>query len=153
MAKQRAVAYCRVSSKSKAQMHSLGYQIDYWQRAMAESSEYEYVGIYADSGISGRSMHKRPQLLRLLADAKEKRFDVVFTKSVARFARNTEELLSMVRELRDEGIKVIFEKEKIDTFNPNSEVFLTIAASVAENDLKIYSQNQTWAMREKYKNG
>ena len=153
MAKQRAVAYCRVSSKSKAQMHSLGYQTDYWQRAMAESSEYEFVGIYADSGISGRSMRKRPQLLRLLEDAKEKRFDVVFTKSVARFARNTEELLSMVRELRDEGIKVIFEKEKIDTFNPNSEVFLTIAASVAENDLKIYSQNQTWAMREKYKNG
>ena len=153
MAKQRAVAYCRVSSKSKAQMHSLGYQTDYWQRAMAESSEYEFVGLYADSGISGRSMRKRPQLLRLLEDAKEKRFDVVFTKSVARFARNTEELLSMVRELRDEGIKVIFEKEKIDTFNPNSEVFLTIAASVAENDLKIYSQNQTWAMREKYKNG
>ena len=85
---------------------------------MAESSEYEFVGLYADSGISGRSMRKRPQLLRLLEDAKEKRFDVVFTKSVARFARNTEELLSMVRELRDEGIKVIFEKEKIDTFNP-----------------------------------
>ncbi len=153
MQRPRAVAYCRVSTKSNAQMHSLGYQTEYWQSVIAETEEYEYCGIYADAGIGGRSMHKRPNLLKMMADAKENRFDVIFTKSVARFARNTEELLTMVRELRDEGVKVIFEKENIDTFNPNSEVYLTIAASVAENDLKIYSENQMWAMREKFKNG
>ncbi len=68
-------------------------------------------------------MRKRPQLLKMLADAKDKRFEVIFTKSVARFARNTEELLTMVRELREEGVKVIFEKEQIDTFNPNMGCF------------------------------
>lgn len=153
MLKKKAVAYCRVSTKSNAQMHSLGYQTEYWKSQMAESEEYEFSGIYADAGIGGRWMRKRPQLLKMLADAKDKRFEVIFTKSVARFARNTEELLTMVRELREEGVKVIFEKEQIDTFNPNSEVFLTIAASVAENDIKIYSENQMWSMREKFKEG
>lgn len=153
MQKPIAVAYCRVSTKSNAQMHSLGYQTDYWKGVIAESDEYEFGKIYADAGIGGRSMHKRPQLLRMLQDAKEKKFNVIFTKSVARFARNTEELLTMVRELRELGVKVVFEKEQIDTFNPNSEVYLTIAASVAENDLKIYSENQTWSIRQKYKEG
>lgn len=153
MHKQRAVAYCRVSTTSNAQMHSLGYQTEYWKAVIADSDQYEYSGIYADAGIGGHSMNKRPQQLKMLQDAKEKRFDVIFTKSVARFARNTEELLMMVRQLRDGGIKVIFEKEQIDTFDPNSEIFLTIAASVAENDLKIYSENMRWSIRERYKNG
>jgi DNA invertase Pin-like site-specific DNA recombinase len=153
MTKKRAVAYCRVSTKSEAQIHSFGYQNEYWENTINADPQYEFVGIYADEGISGRSMSKRPQMIKMLKDARAGMFDVIFTKSVARFARNTAELLKTVRELRDLGIKVFFEKEQIDTFNPGSELYLTIAASVAENDLKIYSENQRWAIRNKYKNG
>lgn len=151
--KKKAVAYTRVSTKSDAQIHSYEYQNEYWQHVISANLLYEFNGIYADKGISGRAIAKRPQLLKLLNDAKNGKVDVIFTKSVARFARNTEELLTMVRELRDVGVKVFFEKENIDTFDPNSEMFLTIAAAVAENDLQIYSDNQRWSVRERYKNG
>ena len=151
--KKRAVAYVRVSTKSDAQTHSYEYQNEYWQQVIKANPLYEFGGIYADKGISGRAIAKRPQLLKLLNDAKNGKVDVIFTKSVARFARNTEELLTMVHELRDNGVKVVFEKENIDTFNPNSEIFLTIAVAIAENDLQIYSDNQRWSVREKYKNG
>ena len=79
--------------------------------------------------------------------------DVVYTKSVSRFARNTTELLESVRRLRELGIKVVFEKENIDTFDPSAEVFLTIAAAVAENDLRVYSENQKWSVRQRFKKG
>lgn len=151
--KKKAVAYTRVSTKSDAQIHSYEYQNEYWQQVISANPLYEFNGIYADKGISGRAIAKRPQLLKLLKDAKSGKVDVIFTKSVARFARNTEELLNTVRELRDIGVKVFFEKENIDTFDPNSEMFLTIAAAVAENDLQIYSDNQRWSVRERYKNG
>lgn len=153
MKKKKAVAYTRVSTNSSAQVHSYEYQNEYWQNTITHNPNYEFSGIYADRGISGSAVAKRPQLLKMLEDARKRKFDVIFTKSVARFARNTEELLNTVRELRDLGIKVIFEKENIDTFDPSSEVFLTVAAAVAENDLRIYSENQKWSIREKYKNG
>lgn len=147
------IAYIRVSTKSDAQMHSYEFQLDYWQKFIGSKPDMKFGGIYADYGISGKSMNKRPQLLQLLADARKGKFNVVYVKSVSRFARNTEELLNMVRELRELGIRVYFEKENIDTFDSTSEVFLTIAASIAENDLKIYSENQKWSIRKKYQEG
>lgn len=149
----KAVAYIRVSTKSDAQLHSYEYQLEYWQNEINDKYDYEFTGIYADWGISGRSLEKRPQLLKLIEDAKKKEFDIVFTKSVSRFGRNTTELLETVRLLRDLGIKVIFEKEQIDSFNPSAEVYLSIAAAVAENDLKIYSENMHWSIKNRFKNG
>lgn len=153
MDKKRAVAYIRVSTKSDAQLHSFGYQESYWRDTINANPEYEFSGLYADCGISGRSLLKRPQLKKLIADAMQKKFDMVFTKSVSRFGRNAEEVISIVRTLRDNGIRVFFEKEQIDTFNSNMEIYLTLAASIAENDLKIYSENMMWSIRERYKNG
>ena len=153
MAKQRAVAYIRVSTASEAQMHSFEFQLNYWQGKIASNPECEYIGIYADKGISGKSLNKRPQLLKLLDDARQHKFDIVYTKSVSRLARNTEDLLQTVRELRELGIKVLFEKEAIDTFNPTAETMLTLAASVAENELRIYSDNMRWSIRHRYKEG
>lgn len=150
---ETAVAYIRVSTKSDAQLHSYDFQLEYWKRYIKNKPDQEFGGIYADYGISGRTMNNRKQLLRLLKDAREGKFKVIYVKSVSRFARNTEELLKTVRELRNLGVRVYFEKENIDTFDKTSEVFLTIAASIAENDLKICSENQKWSIRKKYEKG
>ena len=150
---KRAVAYIRVSTKSKAQLHSFDYQLEYWQDYITENPDMELVGIYSDWGISGKSLSRRPQLLKLIDDAKKKEFDLVLVKSVARFGRNTTEILQLVRMLRDLGIEVIFENEQISSFDPSADIQITIAAAIAENDLKIYSENQRWSMRERMQQG
>ena len=150
---KRAVAYIRVSTKSKAQLHSFDYQLEYWQDYITENPDMELVGIYSDWGISGKSLSRRPQLLKLIDDAKKKEFDLVLVKSVARFGRNTTEILQLVRMLRDIGIEVIFENEQISSFDPSADIQITIAAAIAENDLKIYSENQRWSIRERMQQG
>lgn len=153
MARKKAVAYVRVSSKSKAQTHSFVFQEQYWRNAIESDPELIFAGIYADYGISGKSMDRRPQFLEMIRECERKKIDIVYTKSIQRFGRNTEEMLSVVRRLRDLGVRVIFEKEKIDSFQPNSDLYLTIGASVAENDLRIYSDNQRWSIRKKFADG
>ncbi len=153
MTKTRAVAYIRVSTGRDAQLHSYDFQEQYWQGAFEDDPDTELVSIYADKGISGHSIEKRPQFLVMMQDAREHKFDKIYTKSVSRFARNTTQLLEAVRELRDIGIEVVFEKENIHTFQPTSEVFLTIAATIAENDLEVDSERQRWSIRHRYENG
>lgn len=153
MKRTRAVPYIRVSTASDAQIHSFDFQEQYWSKVLNESPNTEMVGIYADMGISGSSIRKRPQFLAMMKDAREHKFDKIYTKSVSRFARNTVELLQTVRELRDLGIEVIFEKENIHTFDPTSEVFLTIAATIAENDLQVDSERQRWSIDHRIRNG
>lgn len=151
--KKRAVAYVRVSTASSAQLHSYEYQEQYWQGKFTDDPDTELVGIYADRGISGSSIYKRPQFLVMMQDARDGKFDIIYTKSVSRFARNTVQLLEAVRELRDLGIEVIFEKEQISTMQPTSELFLTIAATVAENDLQVDSERQKWSFRHRFESG
>ena len=151
--KKRKTAYVRVSTASKAQLHSYEFQEQYWRDKFADEPDTEFVGIYADKGISGSSVYKRPQFMAMMQDARDHKFDEIHTKSVSRFARNTVQLLEAVRELRDLGIEVIFEKENIHTFEPTSEVFLTIAATIAENDLQVDSERQRWSIRHRIENG
>ncbi len=153
MSKTRAVAYIRVSTEKDAQVHSYDFQEQYWRGAFEDDPVTELVGIYADRGISGHSIQKRPQFLVMMQDARDHKFDKVYTKSVSRFARNTTQLLEAVRELRDIGIEVIFEKENIHTFEPTSEIFLTIAATIAENDLSVDSERMRWSVRHRFENG
>lgn len=153
MEKKRVVAYVRVSSKSSAQIHSYDFQARYWQDKFTDDAQYELVGIYADRGISGCSVKKRPEFLRMMDDARSGKFEQIQTKSVSRFARNTVELLEAVRELRDLGIEVFFENEQISSLEPTSELFLTIAATVAENDLDVDSDRQRWSMQLRFENG
>ena len=129
MGRKRVVAYVRVSSSSKAQLHSYEFQEQYWRSKFENDSDNELVRIYADRGISGSNAYKRPEFMTMMKDARNRKFDVIHTKSVSRFARNTVQLLEAVRELRDLGIEVIFEKEQISTLQPTSELFLTIAAT------------------------
>lgn len=91
-----------------------------------------YIGLFADKGISGKYVNRRPQFLALMELCNRGEVDIIFTKSVQRFARNAEELLKYVRALREKGIEVYFEKENIHTLNPDSELYLTIAAAIAE---------------------
>lgn len=151
--KRRAVAYVRVSTASSAQLHSYEYQEQYWRSKLMDDPDVELVGIYADKGISGSSIQKRPQFLLMMQDARDGKFDIIYTKSVSRLGRNTVQLLESVRELRDLGIEVIFEKEQISTMQPTSELFLTIAATVAENDLQVDSERQRWSIRRRCENG
>ena len=95
--KKRAVAYIRVSTASTAQLHSYEFQEQYWQDRFTGDKDAELVGIYADRGISGSSIHKRPQFLVMMEDARQHKFDVIYVKSVSRFARNTVQLLEAVR--------------------------------------------------------
>ena len=153
MEKARAVAYIRVSTERDAQLHSYEFQEHYWQSAFEDDPDTELIGIYADKGISGHSVQKRPKFLVMMQDAREHKFDKIYTKSVSRFARNTTQLLEAVRELRDLGIEVVFENENIHTFQPTSEIFLTIAATIAENDLEVDSARQRWSIQHRCENG
>lgn len=153
MAKKRAVAYVRVSSGSDAQLHSFDFQAEYWTTTLGEEPGVELVGIYADKGISGRSAGKRPQFQLMMQDARAGLFDVIYTKSTSRFARNTVDLLNAVRELRDLGVEVVFQNENISTLQPTSEVYLTIAAALAENELQDDSDRQRWSYQDRFKNG
>lgn len=153
MEKTRAVAYIRVSTERDAQLHSYEFQEHYWQSAFEDDPNTDLIGIYADKGISGHSVQKRPKFLVMMQDAREHKFDKIYTKSVSRFARNTTQLLEAVRELRDLGIEVVFENENIHTFQPTSEIFLTIAATIAENDLEVDSARQRWSIQHRCENG
>ena len=151
--RKRAVAYVRVSTASSAQLHSYEFQEQYWHDKLDSDPNVELVHIYADLGISGSSMDKRPQLLAMMRDAHAGKFDIIYTKSVSRFARNTIELLEAVRELRDIGVEVVFEKENIRSSDPTSELMLTVAATIAEDDLKVDSERQRWSFKRRFENG
>lgn len=153
MDKKKAAAYARVSTNGKMQAHSYEFQSRYWNERLSNDDAYEYVGLFADKGISGKFANRRPQFMSLMEACKKGNVDVVFTKSVQRFARNTEELLTFVRELREIGVAIIFEKENINTLNPDSELFLTIAAAVAEDDLVRYSDNISWSIQDRFQKG
>lgn len=151
--RQKAAAYGRVSTNSTEQAHSFENQSNYWNRKLAYDPKYEYVGLFADKGISGRHLRYRPQMLALLDACRHGEVDIIFTKSVQRFARNTVELLETVRELRELNVAVYFEKENINTLTAESELYLTIAAAVAEEDLNRYGQNVAWTIKDNFEKG
>lgn len=152
MVRKCMVAYVRVSSSSKAQIHSYKFQEQYWRGKFEGDPSNELVHIYTDCGISGFSAYKRPGFMKMLQDARAEQFDVIHTKSVSRFARNTVELLEALRELRDMGVEIIFKKEQISTIQPTSELFLTIATTIAENDLEVDSKRQKWSIQHRFEN-
>lgn len=153
MGKKRVVAYIRVSTKSERQSHSYMYQEDYWREVLMQKNDCELVGIYADNGISGRLMRKRPQFMSMIEDCKAGLIDEICVKSVSRFSRNTVELLDMVRQLRELNVAVYFEQENINTLSSTSDLELSIAAALADADLVRYSENMKWSIAHKYANG
>ncbi len=149
---KRACAYVRVSTDSDKQLQSLQYQTEYYERLIREHRSYEFCGIYSDAGISGGKQN-RPGFKAMMEAARTGVVDLIFTKSISRFARNTEMLLQSVRELKTLGIGVVFEEQQINTLTTEGEFMLTILASFAEEERKSSSGNVRVAIRNKYKFG
>ena len=142
----RTCAYARVSTASVKQGNSLKNQVDSYTRRIKENPEYEFVGVYADQGISGRS-EKRPEFQRMIEDARAGKIDLIITKSISRFARNTVLLLKYVRELKDLGVAVFFEENNINTSSSEGEMMLTVLASFAQEESRSISENYKWALK------
>ena len=146
-------AYCRVSTDHEDQTHSFEAQVDYYTKYIEERDQYELADIYADEGISGTSTKKREDFKRLIADCRAGKVDIVITKSISRFARNTKDCLDYMRELRSLGIPIIFEKENINTMEAGGELLFTILSSLAQDESRNISENSKWGIRSKFKNG
>ena len=151
--KLRAAAYARVSTDLDSQETSIENQCDHYKSLIEANPAWELAGIYAESGVSGTKADTRPELQRLMQDCEAGAVDVIVTKSISRFARNTSECLSMVRTLTSLGIRLIFEKENIDTETMESEFLLTLLAAFAESESASIYTNQKWAIRKRFQAG
>ena len=151
--KLRLAAYCRVSSDSDDQLHSFAAQIRYYTDYTKRNPKYELVDIYADEGITGTEMEKRDELNRLLRDCKRGKIDRIITKSVSRFARNTEELLVTLRLLKELGVSMYFEEQGIDTKQLNAEIIITFPGMVAQKESETISGNLRWSTQKRMERG
>ncbi|WP_334293163.1 recombinase family protein [Alkalithermobacter paradoxus] len=151
--KKRMAAYCRVSTDQSEQLSSYEAQVAYYTSYITNHPDYEFGGIYADEGISGTNTKKREQFNKMIEDCKAGKIDMIITKSISRFARNTLDTLNYVRQLKELGIGVIFEKENINTLDSKGEVLLTILSSLAQDESRSISENSTWGIRRRFEQG
>lgn len=148
----RVCAYVRVSTGNEKQMHSLENQTTYYSRIITSNPEYQFCGIYSDAGISG-AKENRAGFLAMIESARNGEVDLILTKSISRFARNTVLLLNTVRQLKSLGVGVIFEEQKINTLTSDGELMLTVLASIAEEERKAVSGNIKWSIHKCYERG
>ena len=153
MKKLRVAAYCRVSTKKEIQAHSERAQVKHYEEMIAGHPDWELAGIYVDSGKSAASMDNRPALQKLLSEARAGRIDRILTKSISRFSRNLTDTITVVREMREHGVSICFEKEGIDTGDAKTELILGIFASFAEEESRSISENCKWGIRERFRRG
>ena len=149
----RVAAYARVSSDSADQLNSLSVQVDYYTHLIQENPQWEFTGIYTDEGITGTSIKHREQFNRLMDDCRAGLIDRVLVKSASRFARNTADALTAVRELKSLGVTVAFEKEGFDTETANGEMLLSMICAVAQEESLSISQNMKWGIHKRMQNG
>ena len=151
--KRRVAAYARVSTDSDEQATSYDAQIQYYTDYIKANPDWEFVGMYADEGISGTSTKNRKQFLKMIEEAKAGNIDLILTKSVSRFARNTVDTLTYIRELKAKGIEVYFQKENIYTLDAKGELLITIMSSLAQEESRSISENVTWGKRVAFSQG
>lgn len=150
---KRVAAYARVSTENEEQLSSYEAQVDYYTRYIKANAEWEFVEVYADEGISATSTKKRDGFNRMITDALEGKIDLIITKSVSRFARNTVDTLTTVRKLKDKSVEVYFEKENIYTLDSKGELLITIMSSLAQEESRSISENVTWGQRKRFADG
>lgn len=151
--KLRVAAYCRVSTDSDEQASSYEKQVEHYTDFIKANAEWEFAGIYADDGISGTNTKKREEFNRMIEDCMAGRIDMIITKSISRFARNTLDCLKYIRQLKEKNIPVFFEKENINTMDSKGEVLLTIMASLAQQESESLSKNVKLGLQFRYQNG
>ena len=151
--KLRVVAYCRVSTDSDEQATSYEAQVEHYTEFIQKNADWEFAGIYADDGISGTNTKKREEFNRMIDDCKDGKIDMIITKSISRFARNTLDCLKYIRQLKDMNIPVQFEKESINTMDAKGEVLITIMASLAQQESQSLSQNVKLGLQYRYQQG
>lgn len=149
----RVAAYCRVSTEQEEQQNSYQVQIAYYTDLINRKKEWTLAGIFADEGISGTQTKKRTEFNRMIRMCKNKKIDLVITKSISRFARNTVDCLEYVRQLKDLGIGVIFEKENINTLTMTSEFMIALYGSFAQAESESISKNVSWGKEKAYREG
>lgn len=150
--RKRVAAYARVSSGKDVMLHSLSAQISYYNDYIGNRGDWDLAGIYADAALTG-TKEDRPEFQRMLADCRDGKIDMVITKSLTRFARNTVTLLATVRELKLLGVDVYFEKENLHTLSSDGELMLTLLASFAQEESRSASENQKWRIQKMFEEG
>lgn len=149
---KKVAAYVRVSSGKDAMLHSLSAQISYYSAFIQKNPQWEYAGVYVDEAKTG-TKDNRQEFQRLISDCKQGKIDMIITKSISRFARNTITVLETVRELKSLGIDVYFEKENIHSLSEDGELMLTLLSSFAQEESLSVSENCKWRIRDKFKRG
>lgn len=150
---RRAAAYARVSSDHEDQRTSCAAQVGYYTDLIQSHADLIFVNVYIDEGITGTSTSRREGFKRMIADAVSGKIDIIITKSVSRFARNTVDSLSTIRLLKEHGVECYFEKENIRTFDSKGELLLTIMSSLAQEESRSISENCTWGQRKRFADG
>ena len=149
----RVAAYCRVSTDNEEQLTSYEAQQIYYTDKIMTNKNWTMAGIFADEGITGTSAQKRPEFLKMIRQCRQKKIDIILTKSISRFARNTVDSLKYIRALKELGIAVIFEKEGINTLETDSEILLTMLSAFAQAESENISANVIWGIRQAMREG
>ena len=151
--RKKVAGYARVSTGSDEQENSYEAQVDYFTEYIRSHEDWEFVKIYTDEGITGTSTKHRDGFNQMISDALAGKIDLVVTKSVSRFARNTVDTLTTIRKLKENGVEVFFQKENIYTFDSKGELLLTIMSSLAQEESRSISENVTWGIRKSFSDG
>ena len=151
--KRKVAAYARVSTAKEEQENSFDAQVSYYTQKIQANPEWVFVEVYSDEGITGTNTKKREGFNSMIADAVNGKIDLIITKSVSRFARNTVDSLVTIRKLKEHNVEVYFEKENIYTFDGKGELLLTIMSSLAQEESRSISQNVTWGQRKRFADG
>ncbi len=151
--KKRVCAYCRVSTDSAKQHTSYVAQVEYYKAYIEKREDWEFAGIFADEAKSGTQVRKREEFLRMMKECENGNIDVIITKSVTRFARNTIDSIEAIRKLKSLGITIYFEKENISTMSEQSEQMLTILSSLAQGESESISTNNRWGIQKRFRDG
>ncbi len=151
--KLKVAAYCRVSTDSDEQATSYETQVEHYTSFIKKNPDWEFAGVFADDGISGCNTKNRNEFNRMISECLAGNIDMIVTKSISRFARNTLDCLKYIRQLKEKNISVFFEKENINTMDTKGEVLLTIMASLAQQESQSLSQNVKLGLQYRYQNG
>lgn len=151
--KRKVAAYARVSTDLEEQVTSYKAQVDYYTKFIKEREDWDFEKVYTDEGISGTSTKKREGFQQMIADALDGKINLIITKSVSRFARNTVDSLSTIRLLKEHDVEVYFQKENIFTFDSKGELMISILSSLAQEESRSISENVTWGQRKRFADG